>query len=140
MKRNLVNRGRYVRTTLSIVSDTDTTFFKKKKKSAINTTTTLAASTSKGLPRQSTQGAPKNEKKAAKRARAKDKKALNDELDQALAELSVRWVASGSHWRALIYSVIGTQLLKRFLNLCLVDNLLSTCCRYLCNSLMQTQK
>jgi hypothetical protein len=41
--------------------------------------------------------APKNEKKAAKKARAKEKKALNDELDEALAELSVQWVASESH-------------------------------------------
>jgi len=32
----------------------------------------------------------KNEKKALKKARAKEKKAANDELDQALAELSIQ--------------------------------------------------
>ncbi|KIK05427.1 hypothetical protein K443DRAFT_353509 [Laccaria amethystina LaAM-08-1] len=36
----------------------------------------------------------KNEKKALKKAKAKEKKAANDELDQALAELSIKYPAS----------------------------------------------
>jgi len=36
--------------------------------------------------------APRNEKKAAKKARAKEKKVADDELDQALAELSIQYV------------------------------------------------
>lgn len=35
--------------------------------------------------------AVKNEKKALKKAKAKEKKAANDELDQALAELSIQY-------------------------------------------------
>lgn len=73
-----------------------TIYFKKKKKSAI-ITTPVAESSSKGVSKQTintAQGsaltAPKNEKKAAKRARAMEKKDFNDELDQALAELSVQ--------------------------------------------------
>ncbi|KAF8812727.1 DUF654-domain-containing protein [Phlegmacium glaucopus] len=38
--------------------------------------------------------AVKNEKKALKKARAREKKAANDELDQALAELSMQYPAS----------------------------------------------
>ncbi|KAG6880137.1 hypothetical protein C0992_005221 [Termitomyces sp. T32_za158] len=39
---------------------------------------------------------PKNEKKAAKRAKAKEKKAGDDELDQALAELSLKYSSATS--------------------------------------------
>lgn len=43
-------------------------------------------------PSRSSVTAPlvKNEKKALKKAKAKEKKAANDELDQALAELSIK--------------------------------------------------
>lgn len=37
---------------------------------------------------------PKNERKASKKAKAKEKKAGKDELDKALAELSVKCVLS----------------------------------------------
>jgi hypothetical protein len=38
----------------------------------------------------------KNEKKALKKARAREKKAANDELDQALAELSIQYGSMSS--------------------------------------------
>jgi len=47
----------------------------------------------KSTPRTSTPVAPvRNEKKALKKARAREKKAANDELDKALAELSIQYV------------------------------------------------
>ena len=74
---------------------------KKKKKpvpaestSVIETTAQDVAAT-KESTKQSQMTAPvptvKNEKKALKKAKAKEKKAANDELDQALAELSMQY-------------------------------------------------
>ena len=73
---------------------------KKKKKKTVQTTTSVAdvsadKETSKDVPGPTstpTPVAPRNEKKAAKKARAKEKKVANDELDQALAELSIQYV------------------------------------------------
>ncbi|KAF8189634.1 transcriptional repressor TCF25-domain-containing protein [Pholiota molesta] len=71
---------------------------KKKKKKVTDSATSnpptpkdTAKSTRTSTP---TPAAPRNEKKALKKARAKEKKAANDELDQVLAELSIQYPAS----------------------------------------------
>ncbi|KAF9558199.1 DUF654-domain-containing protein [Agrocybe pediades] len=72
---------------------------KKKKKKPAEQSVPAEAPTpkesAKSTPRTSTPVAPvRNEKKALKKARAKEKKAANDELDKALAELSIQYPAS----------------------------------------------
>ncbi|TFK33697.1 transcriptional repressor TCF25-domain-containing protein [Crucibulum laeve] len=66
---------------------------KKKKKPATSASETPRAETPVKASRTSTPVAPlpKNEKKALKKARAKEKKAADDELDAALKELSVQY-------------------------------------------------
>ena len=58
-------------------------------------TLTQDVSATKESTKQSRTTAPapavKNEKKALKKAKAREKKAANDELDQALAELSIQY-------------------------------------------------
>ncbi|KAF9530905.1 transcriptional repressor TCF25-domain-containing protein [Crepidotus variabilis] len=73
---------------------------KKKKKSsqaAISQEGTTPTEFPKEAPKPSRSFVPpppKNEKKAAKKARAKESKAANETLDQVLAELSVQYPAS----------------------------------------------
>jgi hypothetical protein len=66
---------------------------KKKKKTATASAAPEVETTPSKLQRSSTPATPpsvKNEKKALKKAKAKEKKAGNDELDEALAELSLK--------------------------------------------------
>ncbi|KNZ76229.1 Transcription factor 25 [Termitomyces sp. J132] len=51
---------------------------------------------------------PKNEKKAAKRAKAKEKKAGNDELEQALAELSLKYSTAASSMSTGLRTLLPT--------------------------------
>ncbi|KAJ6579610.1 transcriptional repressor TCF25-domain-containing protein [Mycena vulgaris] len=76
---------------------------KKKKKAGDSTTAARAQTPIADSPRAHTPATPivKNEKKAAKKAKARERKAGKDEFDQALAELSIKYpelqnVASGS--------------------------------------------
>jgi hypothetical protein len=66
---------------------------KKKKKSPQPTSDAPSIKEPTKSTRMNTPIPPvKNEKKALKKARAKEKKAANDELDQVLAELSIQCV------------------------------------------------
>ncbi|KAF7305287.1 hypothetical protein HMN09_00779900 [Mycena chlorophos] len=60
---------------------------KKKKKKGGSSAATPAAAT----PPRPAPSTPKNEKKAAKKAKARERKADKDEFDQALAELSIKY-------------------------------------------------
>ncbi|KAJ7683568.1 transcriptional repressor TCF25-domain-containing protein [Mycena rosella] len=65
---------------------------KKKKKKAVDSTRAQSPPIADS-PRAQTPAAPviKNEKKAAKKAKARERKAGKDEFDQALAELSIKY-------------------------------------------------
>lgn len=74
---------------------------KKKKKAAVTADIeasqsprpeTPAKEFSKPLRNIASVAQPKNEKKALKKAKARERKAGRDEFDQALAELSVKYV------------------------------------------------
>ncbi|KAH9483302.1 Transcription factor 25 [Psilocybe cubensis] len=96
---------------------------KKKKKKAIATSTSDATPPTPTppppaakTPRTSTPvPALKNEKKAQKKARAKEKKAANDELDQVLAELSIQYPPS----QKISQSAAGKQSLADLLSVSL---------------------
>ncbi|KAF9478458.1 DUF654-domain-containing protein [Pholiota conissans] len=92
---------------------------KKKKKKPVDSTAVnppipkeITKSTRTSTP---TPAAPRNEKKALKKARAKEKKAANDELDQALAELSIQYPAS----QKISQAETGTQSLADLLSVSL---------------------
>jgi hypothetical protein len=106
MKTKLKNRPRQrrnARFTLSVLRSliTDISQPKKKKKSAPVESTSVFETLSPDVspPKESAKQsrtttsvpAVRNEKKALKKAKAKEKKAVNDELDQALAELSIQY-------------------------------------------------
>ncbi|KAJ3498394.1 hypothetical protein NLJ89_g10226 [Agrocybe chaxingu] len=99
-----------------------TTKSKKSKKKKKKTTEPNLASPPpavKDTPkstRTSTPSAPaKNEKRALKKAKAKERKAANEELDQALAELSIQYPAS----QKISHSASGKQSLAALLSVSL---------------------
>ncbi|KAJ7775719.1 transcriptional repressor TCF25-domain-containing protein [Mycena maculata] len=94
---------------------------KKKKKKGSGVVPAVAARAQTPVtsdsPRAHTPAPPiiKNEKKAAKKAKARERKAGKDEFDQALAELSVKYpelqnVASGSQGAALSSTSLASLL------------------------------
>ncbi|CAK5280023.1 unnamed protein product [Mycena citricolor] len=64
---------------------------KKKKPSSAAAPAPAPVATPRPHGRHHLRPAPKNEKKAAKKAKARERKAGKDEIDQALAELSIKY-------------------------------------------------